>query len=286
MKKPLSRMLQAPSVLMLLLWMIVPLSMTLYFSLQRYNLLYPERGGFAGGSNYEFFVTDTAFGPALANTLALVGLILVVTVVLGVALAMLVERAFPGRGIVRVLIISPFFVMPTVNALLWKNMFMNPVYGLFALILTAMGLEPLDWLSEVPLLSLLIMLSWQWTPFAFLIFITAMQSMDKGLVEAARLDGAKAWNRFLYLTLPHLARPISVVVMIQTIFHLSIFAEIFVTTGGGPGHDSTTLSFMIFSQALLQYDAGVASAGGVIAIILANIVAIFLIRLVGRTLTV
>lgn len=286
MKKPLSRLLQAPSVAMLLVWMLVPLSMTLYFSLQRYNLLYPDRSGFAGGSNFEFFVTDTAFGPALLNTLALVGSILVFTVVAGVALAVMVDRAFPGRGIVRVLIISPFFVMPTVNALLWKNMFMNPVYGLFALVAAGIGLEPHDWLAETPLLSLVIMLSWQWTPFAFLIFITAMQSMDAGQIEAAKLDGAGAWHRFVYLTLPHLARPIAVVVMIQTIFHLSIFAEIFVTTGGGPGHDSTNLAFMIFSQALLQFDAGVASAGGVLAIVLANLVAFFLIRLVGRTLVV
>ncbi len=286
MKKPLSRLLQAPSVAMLLVWMLVPLSMTLYFSLQRYNLLYPDRSGFAGGSNFEFFVTDTAFGPALLNTLLLVGTILVFTVVAGVALAVMVDRAFPGRGIVRVLIISPFFVMPTVNALLWKNMFMNPVYGLFAVLAAAVGIEPLDWLAEAPLLSLVIMLSWQWTPFAFLIFITAMQSMDAGQIEAAKLDGAGAWHRFVYLTLPHLARPIAVVVMIQTIFHLSIFAEIFVTTGGGPGHDSTNLAFMIFSQALLQFDAGVASAGGVLAIVLANLVAFFLIRLVGRTLVV
>ena len=278
--------MQAPSVILLLLWMIVPLSMTLYFSFQRYNLLYPDRSGFVGGSNYEFFWTDTAFGPALVNTLLLVGSLLVVTVTLGLALAMLVDRAFPGRGIVRVLIVSPFFVMPTVNALLWKNMFMNPVYGLFALIATGFGVEPHDWLAETPLLSLVIMLSWQWTPFAFLIFVTAMQSMDVEQIESARLDGAKAWTRFVHLTLPHLARPIAVVVMIQTIFHLSIFAEIFVTTGGGPGHDSTNLAFMIFAQALLQFDAGVASAGGVVAIILANIVAFFLIRLVGRTLSV
>ena len=278
--------MQAPSVILLLIWMIVPLSMTLYFSFQRYNLLYPDRSGFAGGSNYEFFWTDTAFGPALTNTLLLVGSLLIVTVTLGLALAMLVDRAFPGRGIVRVLIVSPFFVMPTVNALLWKNMIMNPVYGLFAVIATGFGMEPHDWLAGSPLLSILIMLSWQWTPFAFLIFVTAMQSMDVEQIESARLDGAKAWTRFVHLTLPHLARPIAVVVMIQTIFHLSIFAEIFVTTGGGPGHDSTNLAFMIFAQALLQFDAGVASAGGVVAIILANIVAFFLIRLVGRTLTV
>ena len=284
MKRGLARVLQAPSVITLLIWMIVPLSMTLFFSFQRYNLLYPERTGFTKLSNYEFFYTDSAFYPAILNTLILVGSLLIITVVLGLALAMLVDRSFPGRGIVRVLIISPFFIMPTVNAILWKNMFMNPVYGLFAVVATWLGAEPLDWLAEVPLLSLIIMLSWQWTPFAFLIFITSLQSMNHEEIEAARIDGAGYFQRFRYLILPHLYRPVAIVILIQTIFHLSIFAEIFVTTGGGPGYDSTNLAFMIFSQALLQFDVGVASAGGVFAIILANIVAIILIKLIGKSI--
>ena len=286
MRRRLAIALQAPSVLALGAWMIVPLSMTLFFSFQRYNLLYPERSGFSGWSNYEFFWTDAGFAPALLNTLMLVGSLLLITVVLGLGLALLVERAFWGRGVVRVLLVSPFFIMPTVNALVWKNMFMNPVYGLFAVIAGWFGAAPLDWLAEVPLLSLVIMLSWQWTPFAFLIFITSLQSLDREQVEAARVDGAGYWSRFRFLVVPHLARPIAIVIMIQSIFHLSIFAEIFVTTGGGPGYDSTNLAFMIFSQALLQYDAGVASAGGVFAIILANIVALFLIRMVGKSLVV
>lgn len=286
MRRRLAIALQAPSVLALGTWMIVPLSMTLFFSFQRYNLLYPERSGFSGWSNYEFFWTDAGFTPALLNTLMLVGSLLLITVVLGLGLALLVERAFWGRGVVRVLLVSPFFIMPTVNALVWKNMFMNPVYGLFAVIAGWFGAEPLDWLAEVPLLSLVIMLSWQWTPFAFLIFITSLQSLDREQIEAARVDGAGYWSRFRFLVVPHLARPIAIVIMIQSIFHLSIFAEIFVTTGGGPGYDSTNLAFMIFSQALLQYDAGVASAGGVFAIILANIVALFLIRMIGKSLVV
>ena len=282
----LAKVLQAPSVVMLFLWMVVPLSMTIYFSTTRYNLLYPERSGFAGASNYEFFLTDPAFVPAVVNTLLLVGSVLVVTVTLGLALAQLVDHRFPGRGIVRVLLISPFFIMPTVNALLWKNMFMNPVYGLFAVLFGAVGLEPVDWLADFPLGSIIAMISWQWTPFAFLIFMTSLQSQGREQLEAAEIDGANGWQKYVYVTLPHLARAIAVVVMIQTIFHLSIFAEIFVTTGGGPGFESTNLAFLIFSQALLQFDAGVASAGGVMAIILANIVAIFLIRLVGKSLVV
>ncbi len=281
-----AKALQAPGILALFLWMVVPLSMTIYFSTIRYNLLYPERTGFVGASNYEFFLTDPAFGPAVANTLLLVGSVLAITVILGLALALLVDHRFPGRGIVRIMLISPFFIMPTVNALLWKNMFMNPVYGLFAVVFGAVGLEPVDWLAEFPLGSIILMISWQWTPFAFLIFVTSLQSQEREQLEAAEIDGANGWQKCVYVTLPHLGRSIAVVIMIQTIFHLSVFAEIFVTTGGGPGFDSTNLAFLIFSQALLQFDAGVASAGGVLAIILANIVAIFLIRLVGKSLMV
>ncbi len=286
MNPALVRLLQAPSIIVLLLWMVVPLSMTIYFSAIRYHLLYPDRSGFVGWSNYEFFYTDPAFWPAIINTLVLVGSVLAITVILGLAIAILIDRPFKGRGVARVLLISPFFIMPTVNALLWKNMLMNPIYGLFAVVAQTFGAEPVDWLSDFPLLSVIIIVSWQWTPFAILIFMTSLLSMDQEQKEAALLDGAKFWAQFWNMILPHLARAITIVVLIQLIFHLSIFAEIFVTTGGGPGTQSTNLAFLIFAQALQGFDVGVASAGGVFAIILANIVALFLVRAIGKSLTV
>jgi sorbitol/mannitol transport system permease protein len=148
--------------------MIVPLGMTIYFSTIRYNLLYPERTGFIGLSNYEFFWTDPAFMPALWNTLLLVGSVLAISTILGLAIAVLIHREFKGRGIVRVLLISPFFIMPTVNALLWKNMMMNPIYGIFAVVAGWFGLEPSNMLADTPLLSIILIVSWQWTPFAIL----------------------------------------------------------------------------------------------------------------------
>ena len=190
MNRTLVRWLQAPSIIVLLLWMIVPLGMTVYFSTIRYQLLYPERTGFVGLSNYEFFYTDPAFWPALLNTLVLVGSVLAITVVLGLAVAILVDRPFRGRGIARVMLISPFFIMPTVNALLWKNMMMNPIYGLFAVVAQFIGVEPVDWLAQMPLFSIIIIVSWQWTPFAFLIFMTSLQSQGqvsrRSAVRAAR----------------------------------------------------------------------------------------------------
>ena len=286
MQRYIPRLLLAPSVFLLLVWMVVPLSMTIYFSSIRYNLLYESQNNFVGWMNFEFFLTDPGFIPAVSNTLILLGAVLIITVVLGIALSALIDRPFFGRTIVRVLLISPFFIMPTVNALIWKNMMMNPVYGIFAWISTSLGFEPIDWLSSFPLGSIIMMVSWQWLPFAILVFVTALQSQDTEQKEAAKMDGATGWHIFRYLTIPHLARPVAVVVMIETIFLLTVFAEIFVSTGGGPGYDSTNLAYLIYNQALLQYDVGVASAGGLFAVLLANIVAFFLIRAVGKNLTV
>ena len=284
MNRTVPRALMAPAVATLLLWMIVPLAMTIYFSAVRYNLMQPGEHPFAGLSNFEYFVTDPDFGPSVMNTLLLLGSVILISVVGGVGLALMVNDAFPGRGIVRVLLISPFFVMPTANALLWKHMMMNPVYGVLAQVWVFFGLTPVTWLEDLPLLSVIIMVAWQWLPFACLIFITSLQSLDRDQMEAAGMDGANAFQKFWFLTLPHLARPIAVVIMIEMIFLLSVFAEIFTTTGGGPGNASTNLAFLIFKQSLMNFDVGVASAGALFAVVLANIAAAFLIRMIGKNL--
>ena len=279
-----ARIMIAPSVILLLAWMLIPLGMTLYFSFLRYNLLMPGNNPFVGFENYAYFITDPAFQAAIVNTLLLVGGILIITVAGGIGLAVLLDQPMWGTGIVRIMVISPFFVMPTVSALVWKNMFMNPVNGLFAYVANIMGLQPFDFLTQAPLASIIGIVSWQWLPFATLILLTAMQSLDSEQLEAAEMDGANAWSRFYYLKLPHLSRAITVVVLIQTIFLLSIFAEILVTTNGGPGTASTNLTYLVYIESLLRFDVGTGSAGGVIAIILANIVAIFLMRMIGKNL--
>jgi len=284
MKKLLPRLLLAPAVLSLLMWMIVPLVMTIYFSLIRYNLMQPEVTGFAGLENFEYFLTDPSFTVAVVNTLLLLGSVIVITVLFGVGIALLIDNPFPGRGVVRLLLISPFFVMPTVNALLWKNMMMNPIYGVLAQVWIFFGATPIDWLTDFPLGSVIIMVAWQWLPFATLIFMTALQSMNREQLEAARMDGATYLQQLRYLYIPHLGRSVAVVVMIEMIFLLSVFAEIYTTTGGGPGDASTNVAFLIFKQALLNFDAGVASAGALFAVVLANIAAVFLIRMVGKNL--
>jgi sorbitol/mannitol transport system permease protein len=284
MNRFLPRLLMAPAITTLFLWMIVPLVMTIYFSLIRYNLMQPEAVGFIGLENFEYFVTDPSFGEAVKNTLLLLGSVILITVIGGIGLALLIDDPFPGRGFVRILLISPFFVMPTVNALLWKHMMMNPIYGVLAQVWQFFGATPIDWMTDYPLFSVIVMVSWQWLPFATLIFITALQSMSREQLEASRMDGATYLQQLRYLYIPHLGRSIAVVVMIEMIFLLSVFAEIYTTTGGGPGDASTNVAFLIFKHALLSFDAGVASAGALFAVLLANIAAIFLIRMVGKNL--
>ncbi len=282
--RTLGRVLITPAVGLLFVWMIVPLAMTIYFSTQNYNLLQPDTQSFAGWDNFYYFLTDPSFIASLINTLVLVGSVLVITIVLGIFIALLMNLPIWGRNFVRLMVIAPFFVMPTVSALVWKNLLMHPVSGLFAWIATSLGMQPIDWFANFPMTAIVLIVSWQWLPFATLILLTALQSLDEEQKEAAEMDGAGAVSTFFYITLPHLARPITVVILIETIFLLTVFAEIFVTTGGGPGLQTTNLAFLIYQAALLQFDVGSASAGGLVAVVLANIVAFFLVRIVGKNL--
>jgi sorbitol/mannitol transport system permease protein len=277
-----ARLMMAPAVILLLGWMLVPLTMTLWFSFRTYLPLRGGDQGWTGFDNYVRFVTSTSFWPAILTTLIILGGVLAITIVLGIFLAILLDQPMWGQGVVRILVIAPFFVMPTVSALVWKNIFMDPTNGLFAHLWKFFGAEPVSWLSDAAMPSLILIVSWQWLPFATLILLTAIQSLDSEQLEAAEMDGASPVSRFIYITLPHLSRAITIVILIQTIFLLAIFAEIFVTTGGAFG--TRTLSYLIFQRVLESQNIGLGSAGGVYAIILANIVAIFLMRIVGKNL--
>lgn len=262
----------------------------------------PSLDNWRGFGNYNYVLFQAKdFWFSVQNSLLIVGSIIVVTVILGLAIAVLVNRAFPGRGIVRVLLISPFFVMPAVNAVLWINMLLDPVLGLNGIAVeginsTIAGLknaplagwffslwpeiEPISFrATQTSAYAVIMMVAWQWTPFAFLIFMTSLQSEDQQQKEAAILDGANAWSQFRNLTLPHLARPIAIVVMIQAIFHLSLYAEIEIVSRG---NGNKNLPYLIGDFA--TNNIGAASATGIFAVILANIVAIFLIRMVGKSL--
>jgi sorbitol/mannitol transport system permease protein len=209
----LGRTLLMPAVIILFAWMIVPLLLTIYYSLQRYSLVDPGHG-FVGLENYTYFLTDPAFFASLWNTFVLVGSVLLITIVGGVGLALLIDQPIIGRNVLRIMVIAPFFVMPTVSALVWKNLLMNPVSGFFAWISKSLGMQPIDWFNDYPLLAIILIVAWQWLPFATLILLTSLQSLDADQKEAAEMDGAGAFSTFLYITLPHLARPITIVILI------------------------------------------------------------------------
>ena len=276
--------LMLPAVLPLILWMIVPLLMTIYFSTLRYTFLQTEPASFVGFANYVYFLNDQALWLSIWHTLRLVAGVLAGSIAIGVVLALVFYEAFPGRAVARLLVIAPFFVMPTVAALIWKNLLMHPVNGILAHLALFFGFTPIDWFSSYPMTAIAIIVTWQWTPFATLILLTSMQSLDREQLESARMDGARGLKLFRHIILPHLARSISVVAMIETIFLLSIFAEILVTTNGGPGNATTTLPYLIYKTALLDFNVGLASTGGIFAVILANIVGFFLIRTISRNL--
>jgi sorbitol/mannitol transport system permease protein len=278
------RALAIPAIALLFIWMIVPLVLTLWFSLQHYNLQSPGQRRFAGLENYYYLLTDPSLQAALSNTLILVGSDLAITIVFGVLLAVIFDQSFPGKNIARLLVITPFFVMPTVSALVWKNLLMHPVYGLFAWVSSILGMAPIDWFADWPLASIIMIVAWEWTPFATLIFLTSLQSLDREQIEAAQMDGARSLALFWYIILPHLGRAMTVVIMLETIFFLAVYAEIVVTTVGGPGLATTNLPFLIYSKALLAFDIGGASAAGVLAIVLANVVTLLFVRTIARQL--
>jgi len=307
--RTLPRLLQAPAVLLLLVWMLVPLSMTLYFSFIRYVLnslnrpewTSPSLSNWRGFGNYNYVLDAKDFWFAVQNSVLIVGGILFFTVILGLSIAVLINKTFPGRGIVRVLLISPFFVMPAVSGVLWINMILDPVLGLNGIAVEALNNLVKD-LKELPIFggffslwpeltpisfratqtsayAVIIMVTWQWTPFAVLIFMTSLQSEDQQQKEAAVLDCATSLAQFRYMTLPHLARPIAIVVIIQSIFHLSLYAEIEIVSRG---NGNKNLPYLIGEFA--NNNIGAASATGIFAVILANIIAIFLLRMVGKNL--
>lgn len=270
-----------PSIAILSAWAFVPLALVFYFAFLRYNLQDPEGVRFFGWNNFYYFIKDPFFLKNMINTLLLVGGVILTTVTGGIALALLFDQPFWGRGFARVLMISPFFILPTVSSMVWKNLLMHPVFGFFAEVQRWFGMEPFSWFETAPLFSVGMIVAWQWMPFAALILLTALQSLDLEQKDAAMMDGAKSWDFFYHIILPHLARPITVVVLIQTIFIMNTFAELKVTSVGG---FAGNLTYLVFSQLQNANDVGAAAAGGVIAVILANLVSVFLVRLMGKNL--
>ncbi|WP_329129676.1 sugar ABC transporter permease [Streptomyces sp. NBC_01476] len=275
-----------PALLFMIVVTQLPFVGTLVISFMRWNALDPGDRGFAGIQNYKEEFTDPQLRSALTTTVVLTAAVVAVSLLLGLGLALLLDRKFIGRGAVRTLLITPFLVVPVASALLWKHALYNATYGLFNGTLTWLwslfgsdnAPQP-DWLSVVPLLSVEASLVWQWTPFMMLILLAGLQSRPTDIAEAARVDGAGAWHIFRYLTFPHLRRYLELAALLGTVYVVQNFDAVFTLTSGGLG--TANLPYTVYTTFYQAHDYGQASAEGVIVVVLSIIVATFALRTVS-----
>lgn len=278
------KLILTPTIAVLLLWIVIPLSLTIYYSFQNYNMLDGSPTGYTGWMNYEFFIFDEAFYDAILNTFLIVLSLLLITVFFGFLFASLLNSDIFLSNFIKLLYISPFLIIPSVSALLWKNLMMDPINGFGTFLLNILNFEGIDFLNEYPLGSIITMLSWTWVPFSTLLILTSLKSIDKTIIESAKIDGANHFQISLFIILPNILRSINIIILIETIFFLAVFAEISIATNGGPGTETTNLPFLIFQKGLQNFDVGESSAGGLIAVVLANFVAIFLIKNMSKNI--
>ncbi len=261
----------------------LPFLLTLWYSLESWSLVRPGSRHFVGLANYVDVFQDSQFWTTALNTVIMtVGTVLIARVI-GVGLALLLDRKFIGRGVVRTLLITPFLVMPVASALVWKTVMLDPTYGIVNFLLRPFGIGHFDWLSKLPLGSVMIDMIWQWTPFMMLLVLAGLQSQPKDILEAASTDGARPLAIFRELTLPHLRRYIELGIVLGAIYIVNEFDAIYMMTQGGPGISSANLPFYIYQRAFLGFQVGQAAAMGVILVIMTIIVATFALRLIFKT---
>jgi sorbitol/mannitol transport system permease protein len=278
------KFLSAPGIFFLVILTQVPFVAAIYYSLTNWNLLRPDSKGLLPINslfrNFGRILTNADFYTVLLNTVILTVSIVVITFLLGLGFALLLNRPFPGRSLARTLLISPFLMMPVAAAVLWKNVLLDPSFGISAYLLSLFGVKNFYLIEEFPMGSVIAIVSWQWIPFVMLILLAGLQSLPDSTVEAARIDGASGFNMFGYIILPHLRRFIEIALLLETIFILNEFGIIFVTTTGGPGIQTTNLPYQIFLEAFSRQNVGRASAYGIFAIVLANILVTIFLRII------
>jgi sorbitol/mannitol transport system permease protein len=275
-----------PVIVYLVLVTQAPFLLTVFYSTQSWNLLDPTAGRrFIGLDNYLSLGNVADFGRTVANTAILTASVIVASLVLGLLVALLLNRQFPARRLVRTLLITPFLIMPTVNALIWKDMIFNPVYGLLNAILSGLRMARVDLLAQQPMLAIIIICVWSWTPFMMLILLAGLQSLDNEMVEAAQMDGAGPLALFRAITVPHLSPYLGTCTLLGTIMVLPTFGEIYVATYGGPGLATTNLTFGVFKVAFADYNIGGASALAIVTMLITMAIGLTLMRTVGRVFT-
>jgi polyol transport system permease protein len=255
----------------------VPFLVTLYLSTLSWNALRPGERHFIGLDNYGAVLTDSRLRAALVNTVILTVSAVLVSLVLGLGLAVLLDRKFPGRGVVRTLLITPFLVMPMAAALLWKHGIYNPTYGLINGLIGGST----DWVSEYPKVAVVATLVWQWTPFMMLILLAGLQSQSLETLEAAKVDGATSRQTFAHVTLPFLRQYLELGALLGSIYLVNTFDAVFTITQGGPGTATTNLPYEIYLTTFRKFEYGEAAAAGVVVVIATIIVATFVLRVIS-----
>ena len=274
----LRRLPLLPALIYVILVTQIPFVLTLFYSLQDWNLLRPEPARFAGLQNYTAVMSDPSIRIPIWNTIVLTVCAVAISVVFGIGIALLLNREIFGKGILRTLMIGPFLVMPTAAALMWKDTLLNPLTGLVNYVLKPIGLGNMDWINQFPMASIVGIEVWRWTPFMMLIVLAGLQSQNQEVLEAARVDGARPAQMFRYITLPFIRPFVELGALLGSLFIVQSFDVIFMTTQGGPGQATTNLPFLLYLVAFQGFDIGKASAIGVIAVILTMIVATFALR--------
>ena len=272
-----------PAMVFAILVTQVPFLFTLYYSTQSWNLVRPGSQKFNWLNNYVAVFQDSQFREVALNTVIMIVGTVIISVVLGLFLALLLDRKFIGRSLVRTLLITPFLITPGAGALIWKTTMFDPVFGLINFALSPFGVDQIDWVSRYPLPAVMANLIWQWTPFMMLLILAGLQSMPKDIAEAARVDGAGPIKLFRELTLPHLRRFIELGAVLGAIYLVNTFDAVYMMTSGGPGVASANLPFYIYQRAFLGFDIGQAAAMGVVTVVATIIVSTLALRLIFKS---
>jgi sorbitol/mannitol transport system permease protein len=261
----------------------VPFAVTLWYSFRGWNTLTPGSNKFVGFASYRAVLSDPAFRTAAVVTVEITASATILAMLLGTALAVMINRKFMGRGVVRTMLITPFLVMPVATALLFQTTIYDPIFGLLDYVLSPFGVGQADWLGSHALASVVVVLVWEWTPFMMLIVLAGLQSESLEALEAARVDGASAFQTFIWITFPFLRRYIELGLLLGSIYIVQAFGEIFILTdgGGGSGAGTTNLPFYIYDKVINAFDFSQGAAAGVIVVIGTQIVAIVTLRLLS-----
>lgn len=267
-------LLLSPNLLLIGTFEYWPVIYNAYLSMTRWNLLsFGEAPTWVGLQNYQDLLGSESFHTVLRNTLFFTGVVVIGSVLLGLALAVIFNQRLGGRGVVRTFAFAPHIVSGAAVATLWLFIF-DPNYGLSRVVLGWFGIASPHWVtdSDWALISLMIVYLWKGMGFIAIVYLAGLQNLPEDLYEAARIDGAGAWTIFRRITLPLLSPVTFFVVVITIIGTFQAYDMIAVMTGGGPGNATTTLSWSIYELGFKAYDAGKAAASAVILFIILLVV--------------